>query len=78
MPSSQTAAVRVVLANGGQRVVEHANAARLDGPFFLVLRHAAGYRVSTVLTLRAEDVVGAEILLNGNVTEYVRGGASQD
>jgi hypothetical protein len=55
-------------------MVDTADGAQLDGAFFLVtrVRQASG-RVDTVLTLRAADVVGAEVLQDGVRIDYVSG-----
>lgn len=54
-------AVRLFLSSGGQRIVDDADSARLDGPFFLIRRWYPDLnRTETVLTMRAEDVIGAE------------------
>ena len=46
-------------------MLDTADAARLDGPFFIVTRwHAEIRQLEVVLTLRAEDVVAAEVLKN--------------
>jgi hypothetical protein len=53
-------------------MVEEADAARLDGPFFVITkRHHPSGRNATVLTLRSQDVVGAEIMKDGIVADYV-------
>jgi len=63
------------LVSGGERVVEEADGARLEGPFFVITRrHSRRDQRETVLTLPASDVVGAEIVINGTVTDYVAGG----
>ena len=55
-------------------MLDTADSARLDEPFFLVTRSYPEIRqVETVLTLRAEDVVAAEILENGVRIDYVLG-----
>jgi hypothetical protein len=67
-------AVRVRLTSGGQRVVETADGAESSGEFFIVTRRSAsGGSAETLLTLRAHDVVGAEIVTDGAVTGYVAG-----
>jgi hypothetical protein len=67
-------AVRLFLSSGTERMLETADAARLDEPFFLVTRwHSEIRQVETVLTLRAEDVVAAEVLSNGVRVDYVVG-----
>ena len=71
---SEHAVVRLFLTSGHQRIVEQADAARSDGPFFVVTkRHHPSGRDDTVLTLRSEDVVGAEIVTDGIVTDYILG-----
>lgn len=65
-------AVRLLLASGDQRVLE-ADGAHMDGPFFLVTRWDSNLnRRQTVLTLRSQDVVSAEIEKDG-VVEFVLG-----
>ena len=67
-------AVRLFLADGTQRMIDTADAARLAEPFFIVTRWYPDIRqLATVLTLRAEDVVGAEVLKNGFRTDYIVG-----
>jgi hypothetical protein len=64
--------VRLLLANGGERFIEKADAARVDEPFFLVTRwHADIRQLETVLTLLAKDVAAAEIIKNGVRTDCV-------
>lgn len=59
-------AVRLFLSSGGQRTVDAADSARWDGPFFTVTRWYPDLnRTETVLTLRSEDVIGAEVLKDG-------------
>lgn len=59
-------AVRLFLSSGGQRTVDAADSARLEGPFFIVTRRYPDLnRTETVLTLRSEDVIGAEVLKDG-------------
>jgi hypothetical protein len=66
--------VRLLLSSGAHRDIEHADSARRDGPFFIVTRlYTDINRAETVLTLRAEDVVAAEILTDGVRTDYVIG-----
>jgi len=65
-------AVRVLLKSGEWRVVPDADGARLGHSFFLITRRYHD-GVETVLTLRAENVVRAEIERDGAVTEYVPG-----
>jgi hypothetical protein len=67
-------AVRLFLSSGGQQTVDAADSARLDGPFFLVRRrHPDLNRTETVLTLRSEDVIGAEVLKDGVRIDYIPG-----
>ena len=69
-------AVRLFLSSGSHRTVDAADSARLDGPFFLVRRwHPDLKRTETVLTLRSEDVIGAEVLKDGVRIDYIAGGA---
>ena len=71
-------AVRLLWVSGGERVVEEADGARLEGPFFVITRrHSRRGERETVLTLPASDVVGAEIVINGTVTDYVAGGGKR-
>jgi hypothetical protein len=70
-------AVRLFLLSGHTRVVEAADSARLDGFFVIVTAKCpTTQRVDTLLTLRAQDVVAAEIVLNGIRIDYVVGGAT--
>ena len=65
-------AVRLFLASGGERVIDEADAVRVDEPFVLVTRWYPGIRqVQTVLTLLATDVTAAEVTANGIRTEYI-------
>ena len=67
-------AVRLLLSSGGERIVAAADSARLDGPFFLVRRWYPDLnRTETVLTLRSEDVIGAEVLKDGVRIDYIPG-----
>jgi hypothetical protein len=67
-------AVRLFLSSGGERTVDAADSARLNGPFFLVRRWYPDLdRTETVLTLRSEDVFGAEILKDGVKIDYIPG-----
>ena len=67
-------AVRLLFVSGGDRVVDQADEARLEGAFFVVTRrHSGTGKSETVLTLPARDVVGAEIVIDGTVTNYVSG-----
>ena len=67
-------AVRLLLSSGGHRTVDGADSARSDGPFFLVRRSYPDLnRTETVLTLRSEDVIGAEVLKDGVRIDYIPG-----
>jgi hypothetical protein len=62
------------LTSGGQRLVDNADGAHVSGAFFVITRRtAASAPGDTILTLLARDVVGAEIVKEGAVTEYVPG-----
>ena len=70
--------VRLFLTSGAERIVDTADAARVDGPFFVITRRNPGReQVDTVLTLRTQDVVAAEIVKDGVVIDYVLGGGSR-
>jgi hypothetical protein len=70
-------AVRLHLSSGERRLIEHADGARLDGAFFIVTRWCPDLkRRETVLTLRPQDVVFAEILRDGVQAECVAGAGS--
>jgi hypothetical protein len=67
-------AVRVFLSSGGERTVDGADSARLDEHFFLVRRsYPQINRTETILTLRSEDVIGAEVLKDGVRIDYIPG-----
>ena len=67
-------AVRVYLTSGAQRIVEMADGAHLDDPFFLITLSSPGQRAAqTILTLWATQVVVAEIETEGVVTDRVLG-----
>jgi len=67
-------AVRLLLSSGGERIVDAADSARLDGPFFLVRRSYPDLnRTETVLTLRSDDVIAAEVLKDGLRIDYIAG-----
>ena len=67
-------AVTLLLTSGERRVVKEGDAARMDGPFFMVTRWDVGLqRPQTVLTLRSIDVVSAEIQKDDATTEIVLG-----
>jgi hypothetical protein len=58
-------AVVIFPTSGAQRVVETADSARFDGPFFVVTRKDPfSARIDTLLTLRSIDVVGAEVFVD--------------
>ena len=58
----------------GQRTVDAADRARLDGPFFVRRWHPDLKHTKTVLTLRSEDVIGAEVLKDGvRISYYIPG-----
>jgi hypothetical protein len=55
-------------------MVPTADGARADGPFFVITRpHTGSGRIETILTLRTQDVVAAEILKDGVVIDRVLG-----
>lgn len=59
-------AVRVFLASGGQRLLNDADGAHCEGPFFLVTRSYVDLDcVATVLTLLCKDVVMADVEKGG-------------
>ena len=67
--------VILLLASGIQRTIEHADSACVDGPFFSVTRWYQDLnRRETVLTLRSDDVVAAEIVKDGVSINCVLGG----
>ena len=67
-------AVRLFLSSGGERTVDAPDSAQLDGPFFLVRRSYPDLnRTETVLTLRSEDVISAEVLKDGVRIDYIPG-----
>jgi hypothetical protein len=67
--------VILVLASGERRVLE-ADGAHMEGPFFMVTRWDAGLqRSQTVVTLRSQDVVRAEIHRDADTVEVVLGAA---
>jgi hypothetical protein len=70
-------AVKVLDASGEVRIIEGADSARLEDGFFEITRrdHRTN-RIDVLLTLRSQDVIGAEILTNGIKTGYVEGKAS--
>jgi hypothetical protein len=67
--------VKVFLRSGESRMVDTADAARLSGHFFEITQKDRGGLIHTVLTLRAADVIAAEILRDGKLVDYVVGGA---
>lgn len=67
-------AVKLYLLSGSQRMLDNADSARLDDGFFVVTRRdPTTGRVNTLLTLRSEDVVAAEVLKDGVLVDYVLG-----
>ena len=67
-------AVRLFLASGGQRTLIEADGAQMEGPFFLITRWDARLQSrQTVLTMRSQDVVSAEILKDGESVAFVLG-----
>jgi hypothetical protein len=69
---TSTVAVRLILSSGAERFIESADTAHLDGPFFLVTKQRSNPNErDTLLTLRADDVVAAEVLKNGVRIDYV-------
>ena len=65
--------VRLFLASGARRDLD-ADSAQMDGPFFTVTRWDSSLkRRQTVVTLRSQDVVSAEIQKDGGTTEFVLG-----
>jgi hypothetical protein len=71
---SKMLAVRLFLSSGDQRTIAHADSARIEGSFFIVSRWYPDLnRRETVLTLRAEDVAGAEVLEDGVKIDYIAG-----
>ena len=74
MSAKTRMAVRLILSSGGQRTIDAADSARLDEPFFLVSRwHPDLNRTETILTLRSEDIIGAEVLKDGVRIDYIPG-----
>ena len=71
--------VVLLLSSGERHTIQHADAARMEGPFFVVSRWYADLnRRHTVLTLRSQDVIGAEILKDGVRVDYVLGQGEAD
>jgi hypothetical protein len=64
-------AVVIFLTSGAQRVVETADSARFDGPFFVVTRKDLFSARIVTLTLRSVDVVGAEVFVDGASIDYI-------
>lgn len=58
-------------------MVENADEARLSGHFFEIKETYREGLVHTVLTLRADEVIGAEIVKDRQVVDYVLGGAER-
>ena len=66
-------AVRVLLSSGERRVLPDANGARVDDILFVITRSTGTARQEVVVTLSAQHVIGAEIVKDGEVVEYVPG-----
>jgi hypothetical protein len=74
MQRTARTAVTLLLSSGETRTVDGADSARLVDGFFEITRHDhLTNRIDVVLTLRSQDVIGAEILTNGVKTAYVIG-----
>jgi hypothetical protein len=72
-PTARTA-VRLLMSSGAIRIVDGADSAALEGAFFVITRRDSRTgRIDVILTLRSEDVVGAEILSHGVRTAHVAG-----
>jgi hypothetical protein len=79
MSSVTLNAVVLLLSSGDRHTVQHADAARLEGPFFVISRwYPELNRRDTVLTLRSQDVIGAEIVKDGVRVDYVHGQGQAD
>ena len=77
MPATERTAVKLLMASGETRTIDGADSARLEDAFFLITRHAPRTdRIDVVLTLRSQDIIGAEILTDGVRTAYVAGKAA--
>jgi hypothetical protein len=62
------------MSSGQTRIIDGADSAALEDAFFVITRRDSRTgRIYVVLTLRSEDVVGAEILTDGVRTAYVAG-----
>ena len=67
-------AVTLFLASGARRVIKEADHAYMDGPFFIVTRWYPDVQEShTMLSLRSQDVVRAEIQNDDGTIEHVLG-----
>jgi hypothetical protein len=74
MEPAERTVVRLLMSSGAIRIIDAADSARLEDAFFVITRcDSLTGRVYVVLTLRSEDVIGAEILTNGVRTAYVAG-----
>jgi hypothetical protein len=74
MEPTERTAVKLLLSSGETRTLHGADSAVLEDAFFLIKRRdPVTNRIDVVLTLRSQDVVGAEILTNGVRTAYVTG-----
>jgi hypothetical protein len=65
-------AVRLFLSSG-HRIVDATDSARLNGPFRSHDGTPDLNRTETVLTLRSEDVIGADVLKDGVRTDCIPG-----
>ena len=75
MQPTERTAVKILMASGATRTIDGADAAGLEDGFFVITRRSTN-RIEVVLTLRAQDVIGAEILTDGVKTAYVEGKAA--
>jgi hypothetical protein len=72
-PAERTA-VRILMSSGATRIIDGADSAALEDAFFVVTRrNRLSDQKNVLLTLRSQDVVGAEILTNGVRTAYIAG-----
>ena len=76
-PTNEPTAVRVFCSSGEVRTIHGADSALQDDAFFVITRrnHLTN-GIDVVLTLRSQDVIGAEIVTNGIKTAYVEGKAA--
>jgi hypothetical protein len=77
MQPTERMAVKILMSSGETRTIDGADSARVDDGFFVITRRDLRTdRIDVVLTLRSQDVIGAEILTNGVRTGYVTGSGS--